>query len=68
MKPKKLVLNKKTVARLNADAMDTARGGYSEESCAPTLMPGCVTNYLCGSGSPICVCSVACTLPCSPWG
>ena len=61
MKNKKLVLNKKTVAHLNVNDMDSLHGGFwSYNSCAVTN--DCQTDVACTGDH--CECTFACTIPC----
>jgi hypothetical protein len=61
MKNKKLVLNKKTVAHLNGDDMDSILGGFNTyDSCAITN--DCPTIALCTGDN--CQCTFRCTWPC----
>ncbi|MCD4665287.1 MAG: class I lanthipeptide [Bacteroidales bacterium] len=54
----KLVLNKKTVANLNAKELDNLRGGT--EDPPPTIIQICESNVICnatGEGESKCICS-----------
>lgn len=65
MKTKKLTLNKKTVAHLNTNDMNAARGGVWSyyDSCA--LSDQCLTDHeICASGLPKCDCTGLCTMLC----
>ena len=65
MKPKKLVLKKTTVANLNRNDMQEARGGvlYTYDSCGLSART-CPTDILCESGNHACGCTGFCTMPC----
>ena len=60
----KLALNKKTVANLNTQDMQSLRGGFqSYDSCAFTRAWECDTNFTC-TDPRFCECTWTCTLPC----